>query len=398
LNRSLDDLICDGFVAKEELEANEESGTTVRVAKRVYVGNLSFDTNWQALKDHFRQAGKVVYCNTLLDPKSGRSIGSGIVEFETKQEAAGAIKKMHDTILHGRPLIVREDRDDRDLQSGDLSLTMTVRIGDRNSDIAVKAGTRNGARDSAEIRVGKRVYVGNLAFSTSWQKLKDHFKQVGKVVFANVMEEGGRSKGCGIVEFDSPSDAASAIKELHDSTLDGRLISVREDREDRQMTDSVLVTSGRRDASVTSRRRAGTKRKRRRDESSDYSSNDESESRGDGRHPGVRVARRVYVGNLSFETTWQELKDHFRRAGAVVYANVIGKSGSGIVEYERPEQARDAIEKLFDTKLKGRKLIVREDREDRDLMKGRTRGTVVARTTSLFPSEDHHNKRRRRSP
>jgi RNA recognition motif-containing protein len=46
----------------------------------------------------------------------------------------------------------------------------------------------------------RRLFVGNLAFSTSWQNLKDHFKTHGNVVFADVLSEPNnpqRSKGCG---------------------------------------------------------------------------------------------------------------------------------------------------------------------------------------------------------
>jgi RNA recognition motif-containing protein len=37
---------------------------------------------------------------------------------------------------------------------------------------------------------GRRCYVGNLAWRTSWQDLKDHFKPCGIVVYANVMQDG----------------------------------------------------------------------------------------------------------------------------------------------------------------------------------------------------------------
>ena len=43
----------------------------------------------------------------------------------------------------------------------------------------------------------------------------------------------GRSKGCGIVEFSTADEAAEAMASLTDTELDGRVIGVREDREDR---------------------------------------------------------------------------------------------------------------------------------------------------------------------
>ena len=77
----------------------------------------------------------------------------------------------------------------------------------------------------------KRVYVGNLAWSVSWQDLKDLFKTTGhEVTRADVMTTyDGRSKGCGIVEFASTEGSKQAILTLNDTELHGRQIFVRED-------------------------------------------------------------------------------------------------------------------------------------------------------------------------
>lgn len=48
--------------------------------------------------------------------------------------------------------------------------------------------------------------------------------------YADVLREAGpgsRSKGCGIVEFEAPEEAAAAITDLHDTVLGGRQIFVR---------------------------------------------------------------------------------------------------------------------------------------------------------------------------
>ena len=51
----------------------------------------------------------------------------------------------------------------------------------------------------------------------------------GDVIRADVMtDQGGRSRGCGIVEFANPEQAAQAIEQLNNSELKGRMIFVRE--------------------------------------------------------------------------------------------------------------------------------------------------------------------------
>ena len=84
-----------------------------------------------------------------------------------------------------------------------------------------------------------RLYVHNLAWRVSWQDLKDHFREAGEVVRAEIFTEGhgGRSKGCGIVEMASVDDAANAVEKLMDSELQGRRILIREDRESRRRGD-----------------------------------------------------------------------------------------------------------------------------------------------------------------
>jgi len=80
--------------------------------------------------------------------------------------------------------------------------------------------------------------------------------------------------------------------------------------------------------------------------------------------------RRVYIGNLSWNVSWQDLKDHMREAGEVARADIMtgpdGRSkGCGIVEYTDEEGAKKAVETLNDTELNGRQIFVREDREER---------------------------------
>jgi len=83
--------------------------------------------------------------------------------------------------------------------------------------------------------VGRRLYVGNLAWGVGWQQLKDHFKSFDmKPLHADVALERdtGRSRGYGFVEFATSKEAEEAILRLNNSYLLGRQIFVREDREE----------------------------------------------------------------------------------------------------------------------------------------------------------------------
>lgn len=59
--------------------------------------------------------------------------------------------------------------------------------------------------------------------------------QAGNVKFVDLFQEpGGRSKGCAVVEYETAQEAHAATRDLHDTDLMGRLIFVREDREEVQ--------------------------------------------------------------------------------------------------------------------------------------------------------------------
>lgn len=80
--------------------------------------------------------------------------------------------------------------------------------------------------------MAKRLYVGNLSWSTTNDSLRAFFAQIGPVVSAEVVTNkfDGRSKGFGFVEMENDEDAQRAIAELNRKELDGRMVFVNEAR------------------------------------------------------------------------------------------------------------------------------------------------------------------------
>ncbi|KAJ6189541.1 hypothetical protein N7519_004449 [Penicillium mononematosum] len=193
-------------------------------------------------------------------------------------------------------------------------------------------------RDSSQ--QDRRVYVGNLSYDVKWHHLKDFMRQAGEVLFADVLLlPNGMSKGCGIVEYATRDQAQNAVNTLSNQSLMGRLVYVREDRESEP-------------------RFVG------------------GPPRGDF-GPGARGG----FGGGGFggpprcwwcppDLCLKHLKDLFRSAaqqGAVIRADVhtdpTGRpKGSGIVAFESPDDARNAIAQFNGYDWQGRALEVREDR------------------------------------
>ncbi len=75
---------------------------------RLYVGNLSFHTTPDTLREHFGALGEVTDVHLVSDRETGRSRGFAFVTMGTPEEAAKAISEMDGATLDGRPLRVNE--------------------------------------------------------------------------------------------------------------------------------------------------------------------------------------------------------------------------------------------------------------------------------------------------
>ena len=216
----------------------------IRVARRVYVSNLTYRLSWQELKDFAREAGNVVHAKVM--ESGGRSKGCGIVEYSTAEEAAQAILTLHDRMLGGRPVCVREDREDRDLRGALEGEGGGGRVGGGGGyrGVSVRSRSRSPPRGDRYARADRpppvrteaspcTLYVGNLAYTSTWQSLKDHAASLGIAGVARAevpANAGGRSRGFGLITFETPSEAEAAVAQLNETELDGRRLLVRLDR------------------------------------------------------------------------------------------------------------------------------------------------------------------------
>ncbi len=81
------------------------------MGKKLFVGNLSFDTSSADLETLFAQAGTCESAAVITDRETGRSRGFGFVEMSTSGEAQNAISKFNGTDLQGRTLNVNEAKE-----------------------------------------------------------------------------------------------------------------------------------------------------------------------------------------------------------------------------------------------------------------------------------------------
>jgi RNA recognition motif-containing protein len=78
--------------------------------RKLFVGNLSFNTEESTLESLFTQAGPVSSVRIMRDQATGRARGFGFVEMETEEGAQAAIDRFHETEVDGRRIAVNEAR------------------------------------------------------------------------------------------------------------------------------------------------------------------------------------------------------------------------------------------------------------------------------------------------
>ncbi|KAF8086220.1 hypothetical protein N665_0632s0039 [Sinapis alba] len=167
---------------------------------KLFVGNLAYDVDSQALAMLFEQAGTVEIAEVIYNRETDQSRGFGFVTMSTVEEAETAVEKFNRYDLNGRLLTVN------------------------------KAAPR-GSRPERQPRVYEpafRVYVGNLPWDVDNGRLEQVFSEHGKVVEARVIfdRETGRSRGFGFVTMSSETELNDAVAALDGQNMEGRAIRV----------------------------------------------------------------------------------------------------------------------------------------------------------------------------
>jgi cold-inducible RNA-binding protein len=78
--------------------------------KKLYVGNLPFNTDDQSLRQLFETKGAVSSAQVVIDRETGRSRGFGFVEMSNDGEATAAIETLNGADFGGRAIVVNEAR------------------------------------------------------------------------------------------------------------------------------------------------------------------------------------------------------------------------------------------------------------------------------------------------
>ncbi|KAG8226989.1 hypothetical protein J437_LFUL000294 [Ladona fulva] len=273
-----------------------------------------------------------------------------------------------------------------------------ARRGERQSRFQPRSSSGGRSRDRGGRRApaDRRIYVSNIPYEFRWQELKDLFRtEVGEVAYVELFSDDvDKPRGCGIVEFESPDSVKKAVEKMHRFELKGRKLVVKEDfdierdKYGRPLKGGSSGGGGGGGGGGNAGMGGGSNRPRDEPRSSwqapapaagPIGTNSSAVPNKWGNTYGLSpqfleclgingpLVSRVFVANLDYKVDEKKLRDVFRLAGKVTNAELNrdkdGKSrGHGVVEFEHPVEAVQAISMLHNQMLYDRKMTVRMDR------------------------------------
>uniref|UniRef100_A0AAY5KQ44 Polyadenylate-binding protein n=1 Tax=Esox lucius TaxID=8010 RepID=A0AAY5KQ44_ESOLU len=164
----------------------------------IFIKNMDESIDNKALYDTFSAFGNILSCKVVCDENGSK--GYGFVHFETQEAANRAIDTMNGMLLNDRKVFVGhfKSRKERQAEFGAKAMKFT------------------------------NVYIKNFGEDYCDEKLKDVFSAFGRTLSVRVMmDERGRSRGFGFVNYENHEDAQRAVDEMNGKELvPGRFLYV----------------------------------------------------------------------------------------------------------------------------------------------------------------------------
>ncbi|KAJ4998126.1 Multiple RNA-binding domain-containing protein 1 [Colletotrichum sp. SAR 10_66] len=292
----------------------------------ILVKNFPFGTTMEELRTMFEEHGTVL---RVLMPPSGTI---AIVEFAQAAHAKAAFAKLAYRRIKDTVLFL--EKGPKDLFKNDASVNIMQGKEDRPvgvQKLSVTELLERGEQGEADIQTTS-LFVRNLNFSTTTEKLAETFKPLDGFVSAKVKTKMDPKKpgqvlsmGFGFVVFKTKEQASTALKSMDGFVLDGHTLAVKASHkgqdaaEERRQEDKARKAAGQR--------------------------------------------TKIVIKNLPFEATKKDIRTLFSTYGqlrAVRLPKKFGNStrGFAFAEFVTPREAENALNALRDTHLLGRKLVL----------------------------------------
>lgn len=205
---------------------------------KLFVGNLSYNTTSESLREELSSVGELVNCDVVVRQlgKVSRPLGYGFVSYATQAEADACVEKYNKTEFEGRELNVEPAQERKPKAEKTRKprkarkATAATEDGDQGTEAAPKAKRERKKRTKRVVERNESptlVYVANLPFNMDDAELAAIFAAY-KVVSANLVKRhNGRSMGYGFVDLETNDEQTKAIAAIDGTDCKGRALSCK---------------------------------------------------------------------------------------------------------------------------------------------------------------------------
>ncbi|OSC97133.1 polyadenylate binding protein [Trametes coccinea BRFM310] len=267
----------------------------------IFIKNLDEQIDNKALHDTFAAFGNVLSCKVATD-EHGRSKGYGFVHYETAEAAETAIKAVNGMLLNDKKVYVGHhiSRKERQSKMEEMKAQFT------------------------------NIYVKNVDPEVTQEEFVQLFEPFGKITSAVLqVDDEGKSRGFGFVNFETHEEAQKAVETLHDSDFHGRKLFVA---------------------------RAQKKAEREEELRKSY---EQAKMEKMSKYQGVNL----YIKNLEDDIDDERLRQEFEPFGTITSVKVMrdekGTSkGFGFVCFSSPDEATKAVAEMNNKMIGSKPLYV----------------------------------------
>lgn len=355
--------ISGSMMGERELFARADKGRKPRAATQpapptyLYVGNLSEDVVEADLEEVFSGYGEIVYLQVMKNSNSGKCRGSGVVQFKEESSAATAMAKKNGAFLLDQEMKVEP------LKSLPRAHQTQKEGGEKKKEAKQSRRRQKGKEDKEESAdsqpstPGTAVFVGNVSWDLNEDAVREEFSKFGEIAVLSMAltRKTERHRGWATVKYTTAESASNAIASMNGVELGGRALTV-------ELKQKKKKTPKKKDEGEQKTERPKKEKREKREKK------EKKEKK-----PRVVANPQacLFVGNLDWNTTEDDLSALFSNHGAVVSSSIARFSsktnprsrGWGTVELQTAESANAAIAALHETEYSGRSLIVRIDEQ-----------------------------------
>ncbi|KAI5919973.1 RNA-binding domain-containing protein [Camillea tinctor] len=208
-----DAIISSEPTAATAVEKRPSKKPRVEESRTLFVRSLPPSATTETLSDHFNQHFPIKHATVVLDRETKESRGYGFVTFTDAEDASEALKKLQHAKLDGRPLFL-ELAEARHRQSTTDATGAAARKEERQAALA-------------EARKAPKLIIRNLPWSIKHSdQLTALFQSFGKVKYADIPQSKGKLSGFGFVTMRGRPNAEKAMEAINGKVVDGRTLAV----------------------------------------------------------------------------------------------------------------------------------------------------------------------------